>query len=144
MNTLLASSGRRLLCAAALGLVGWLAACEDAVEPPLPQPGSALVALERAAPDDGGMSFTVTGPGIVNARAAGTGYTVYWRLVSSNELRVIVLGRMAAGPLITIDVADLNRLADFQTAVTEVTALSGAPRERSDSYVVRVETATGP
>jgi hypothetical protein len=98
------------------------------------------VSLSQVAADDAGLSFTITGTGIVGARAAASGYAVYWRLVSANELRVIVLGRLAAGPLVSIEVADLNQLTNFQSTVVEVADQRGAPREQLGAYRVSVGT----
>jgi hypothetical protein len=45
---------------------------------------------------------------------------VFWRLVSAQEIRVIVVGQIAAGPLLSLNVADVDRASAYSAVIGEV------------------------
>jgi hypothetical protein len=137
---------RRLRGLAVLSLVAVSWSCGDASTEPTnvpPRPGPAVVTLGAIAADEAAVSFTLTGPGVVSVRPAAADYVVYWRMTSTEELRVVLVGNVASGPLVTIDVADLNRLHSIRGVVTAVAERRGGLRDPTD-YRLSLEALGGP
>lgn len=125
---------RRLHLALALLPALLLPACEDAAEPVVP--GTVLISLATPAADEGAAMVTLRGPGITDVRAANSSHQLFWRLVSDEEARVVILGPMTAGPLLTAQVADVNRPHLYTAEVAEIAARDGALRSDTRGYAV--------
>ena len=125
---------KRALKFAALLLALGTAACEDGVAPP--EPGTALINLVTQATDAGAVLITLTGPGITEVRPANSGYEVFWRLASETEMRIIVLGSITSGPLLTAQVADVGRLESYTSTLVEIAGRDGAIRAQESGYAL--------
>jgi hypothetical protein len=112
------------------------AGCDDTAEPPVP--GSLLLSLTTPATDDGAILVRVTGPGIMSVGPTSSGQELFWRLAAEDEARAIVLGSVQAGPLLTIQVPDVNRADEYTAEVGEVAAESDALRDALAGYTVTV------
>ena len=118
-------------------------ACKDSpVEPPLP--GTALVTLTTGDTSDGALILTLTGPGLGNVRTANTNYQLSWRLVSATELRVIVVGDLFSGPILTVDASDLRRISEYTGAVLEVADRDGQLRASTVGRTLSFSSALTP
>jgi hypothetical protein len=90
--------------------------------------GTAVVSLATPHTDDGAVVVTLRGVGMSNVQATSTDYVVFARSSGANELRVIVVGDLAAGPLFRLNVAAVNRLDAYTTAVDQVATRGDALR----------------
>ena len=128
----LAAAGRRSIRQVAACAIGamLLASCggDGGTDPS----GDVLLTVTLRAPEGaapGAVRFRLTGPGITGIQAAFPGYTVYSHTVSPTEAQVIVVGTLAAGPLITAEASggsyDAEVLEVATTADVVVDALTG-------------------
>jgi hypothetical protein len=131
---------RLIKCAALLLLLG-TAACEDGVAPP--EPGTALVNLGTTATDAGAVLITMTGPGITNIKPANSSYEVFWRLASDTEMRILVVGAITPGPLLTAEVSDVGRLDSYMTELVEVAGRDGALKAGDPPFVLTTKRLAG-
>ena len=114
-----------------------LTACgDDSAEPPIP--GSLLLSVTTPATDDGAIMVRVSGPGIMGVQPTSSGQEMFWRLASEDEARAIVIGAVQTGPLLTIQVPDVNRVAEYTAEVGEVAAESDAIRAALTGYSLSV------
>jgi hypothetical protein len=111
-------------------------ACEDAAEPPIP--GSLLLSVTTPATDDGAIMVRVTGPGIMGVQPTSSGQEMFWRLAAEDEARAIVVGGVQTGPLLTIQVPDVNRFDEYTAEVGEVAAESDAIRTDLAGYSLSI------
>ena len=110
-----------------------LTACgDDTAEPPIP--GSLLLSVTTPATDDGAIMVRVTGPGIMGVQPTSSGQDLFWRLSSEDEVRAIVIGAVQTGPLLTVQVPDVNRVEEYTAQVGEVAAESDAIRSALTGY----------
>ncbi|MCH7874738.1 MAG: hypothetical protein IH965_05510 [Gemmatimonadetes bacterium] len=117
-------------------LIGAGISCGDSTEPPVA--GAVTVSLVTPNTDDGAVAVTITGPGLNALVSVTTSYEVFWRLVSETEVRALVFGNLTAGPLVTVNVSDLNQLASIAGAVTEVAQRNDELRSDLSGYAITV------
>jgi hypothetical protein len=85
--------------------------------------------------NDGAISLTVRGPGLSTAVALDSSETVFSRLASSTELKVIVLGEsIGAGPLFTLPVGASNRPSAYTVSIEQVAMVSDSLRADISGY----------
>lgn len=119
----------------AAGLVAGLTGCGDATTVNGDRPGTATVSLSSGNTSDGAISLTVRGPGLSTAAALDSSYTVFSRLVSASELKVIVLGpSVGPGPLFTLPVGAGNRPSAYTVSIEQVAMLSDSLRADIAGY----------
>ncbi|HEX9729233.1 MAG TPA: hypothetical protein VGA37_12070 [Gemmatimonadales bacterium] len=104
--------------------------------------GRMLVSLETPASDDGALAVVVTGPGIAEVMPTSSSYSVYWRLASATEARVLVFGNISPGPLFALLVED--RSAVFVGQVTEVARRDDALRDDPVDYTISIVPLADP
>ena len=126
-----------LVAVAAVGI-----SCRDTIEPPREGPVTVSLATPRA--DDGAVLITVTGPGVGTLAPANSSYTIFWRLVSTTELRAIVLGNVVAGPLFTMRVPDIGNVSGYAGTVTQVANRTDELQEDRAGYGVQIAAAEAP
>lgn len=97
-------------------------------EPPAPVPGALTVSLATPNTGDRAMVVSVTGPGLATAEAAVASYVVHAR-ATPGALRAAVFGSLGSGPLLRIQVPDVNRPGDYSATVVEVADGANALRE---------------
>jgi len=132
----------RMTKLAVLGLVAALSACGDSTG--TGSPGTFLVSLETPNSDDGAVAVTIVGTGLTNVTSVGSSNRLYWRLVSATEMRVLVFGSLAAGPLFSVDVGDVRHPDRYAGTVTEVARRNDEQRGDLVGYTISFAKAAAP
>ncbi len=122
----------------ALLLVG-VASCRESTAPPVP--GPVVASLVTPAHDDGAVLITLTGTTFTDIKPASGAYTVWSRVVSATEVRVIVLGTLAAGPLFTAQVPDTRAVQKLSGGVLDVANRSDVAAASLNGYAVTLSSA---
>ena len=138
----------RLMIAAAAGLVCTIG-CSDATASSSDQPssndkpGTATVSLMSNNQDDGAISLTIHGPGLSSATALDSRLTVFSRLASPTELKVIVLGdSVGPGALFTLPVGASNRPEAYTVSIDQVAMPSDSLRPDVSRYQAPLAAST--
>jgi hypothetical protein len=100
--------------------------------------GPAVVSLTSPNDDDGGLLITLKGPGVSAVQSASSDYLVYWRLAAENEIRILVLGELGPGPLVTAQLDAVNRLSDYSASIEQVATRGDALRAGIEGYELRL------
>ena len=140
-------SRRRIFVWAFTLLLGATAACGDSdpVEPPEPPiPGLVVVSLSTPAQEDGAALFTITGPGLSIIQTANANYNLAWRLVSGTEVRILLVGDITSGPVVTMQVSDLRRINEYTGITIEVADRTGALRGSVSDRILSFSTSSLP
>ncbi len=140
-------SRRRIFVWAFALVLGATAACGDSdpVEPPEPPiPGLVVVSLSTPAQDDGAALFTITGPGLSIIQTANANYNLAWRLVSGTEVRILLVGDITSGPVVTMQVSDLRRINEYTGIMIEVADRTGALRSSVSDRILSFGTSSLP
>lgn len=95
--------GLRMLAIAAAAVMSGCGG-DGGIEPVTGRAVLTVTLRAPATPATGAVRLRLTGAAISNVAAAFPGYTVFSRVISANEVQAIVIGSLAAGPLITADV----------------------------------------
>lgn len=106
-------------------------------EPPTPVPGTLTVNLTTPNPDDRALLITLEGSGVVSVSSANAAYLVHTR-INGTTARVAVFGRLSAGPVLRVDVQDVNRVSTYAATVTEAADSTNALRESMTGYSAAV------
>lgn len=123
-------------------LVAALAACGDATASNGDRPGTATVSLVHNTAGDGAISLTVQGPALSTVTALDSNHTVFSRLASPTELKVIVLGEsIQPGPLFTVRVGASNRPSAYSVTVDQVAMVSDSLRADISAYQASLAAA---
>ena len=101
-----------------------------------PKAGTATVSLVTPNSDDGAVQLTLTGPGLANPQSANSTYHVYWRVVSASEVRAIVVGDLAAGAVLTVDVDDVGKIGQYGGTVVDAASRTDVSRASLGGYGV--------
>jgi hypothetical protein len=119
------------LASVLFGMLG----CGDAATANGDRPGTAIVSLMSSDANDGAISLTIRGPGLSTAAAIDSSTTVFSRLASPTELKVIVLGEsIATGPLVTLPIGATNRPSAYRVSVDQVAMRSDSLRADISGY----------
>jgi hypothetical protein len=105
-----------------------------------PVAGTVTVSLVTPNSDDGVVLVTLTGPSFTTAQSASSAYHVYWRLVSAGEVRAIVVGNVTAGAVLTVNVDDVGKVAQYSGTVVEAASRSDVVRPSVEGYGVTFAT----
>lgn len=103
-----------------------VAACQG------PVAGNVTFNLTTPNGDDGAVAFRVISQGgttLTGASPACAGCRLFVVAVADTELRAIVTGDIAAGPLVDVMVSDLGKPSDYTASVLGVASRSFAVRE---------------
>jgi hypothetical protein len=92
------------------------------------------VALSTPNTTDGGMLFTIDGVASSVTSTSATN-TLYWR-AGTGEVRVLVFGNLASGPLLTLDVPDIGAVEQYSATVVEVTDRNNQIRANVSGYAI--------
>jgi hypothetical protein len=101
-----------------------------------PKPGNAIVSFTTPDADDGVVLLALFGPGFADIQPANGSYRVYSLAASPTEVHVLVVGDLAAGALLTVNVDDPGRLAEYHGTVVEVASRSDEVRTVVPGYDV--------
>src|SRR5438045_1133843 len=111
---------------AALTALGIAAACSDKGTgsvppgpPPSPPLSGVVVALATPNSNDGAAIVTLTGPDVGTLQAADSHYVVFSR-ASGQDLHVIVVGNLSAGPLFTAKISGTHTLSAYSGSIQQV------------------------
>jgi hypothetical protein len=110
--------------------------CSDASGPPRPAAGTLRFDVVTPNSDDSALLLQLTGPALTAASitAAQTTHQVYARTATSDGLNVAVFGSIVAGPLLRIQVPDVNRAADYRVTFVEAADANNALRPSLSGY----------
>ena len=124
-----------LVMAAALA-VG--AACADDPTGGAPRAGTLIVRLATPHADDGAMLFEVSGPSIESATAANASLRLFTRREGSSTVAGVVVGALASGAVVTLQVPDVGAAAGYTARVLEVADRQDALRASLTGYALTV------
>jgi len=127
---------RGAVVAAAVTMLLAGACADDPAAPPIP--GMLLVSLNTPAADDAAVLLRVQGPGIQGVASTNSNHRLFWRLAADDEANVIVLGGLASGPVLTVQVPDVRAAAEYTVTVAEVAAANDALRASLEGYAATV------
>jgi hypothetical protein len=124
----------------ALGLLGAgaVAACADATSSPVSAPTALRLDLQTPQSDDGALIIALRGPEISSIEAASPAYLVYSRSGTAQETRVIILGDLKAGPVLTLHIAPGHELAEYSATIVQVATRGDALRDQLSGYRLTV------
>ena len=129
MTTMRSVPGVLLLALAALS-------CGDGGTGPggnTPLPGALQVTLDTPHADDGALLFLVQGAPVTTV-SGGAGLTAYAHPVDSLTTRVVVLGAIADGPLIQLQVPDVNAVARYTVQFEQAAARESYAQRTAEGY----------
>lgn len=93
-----------------------------------PQPGTLTLTLQSPNGNDGAVMFTLRGAQIDTVTVA-SGYRMFLSRVSQNNVRVIVTGTIAGGPIVRFNVPDVNQASTY-FAFVEQAAVRGTYQQQ--------------
>jgi hypothetical protein len=80
------------------------------------------------------MLVTLTGPGVSNPQPGSSAYDVYFRVVSADELRVMVVGDLSTGVLLTVGVGAVSSIGQYSGTIVEVASRTDVLRTSLTGY----------
>jgi hypothetical protein len=125
-------SKKRMLLAALL--TGALS-CDnrrDVTQPLPPQPGTLTVRLTTPRADDGAIVFELRGQGDATPQLADTTMWMFTERVDSTLTRVVLVGDLVSGPLVTFEVVDVQR--PYTATLVQVSDRANAVRAQLQDY----------
>lgn len=122
------------LCGVAAVLALGTAACSDD-SGGVDNSGSITFDLSTPNGDDGAVLLVITGPALSDVRPASAGYQLFWREVSATETRIIVVGDLVAGRLLTAH-APPGAASEFTASVAEIATRTDMLRPSTAGYTV--------
>lgn len=124
----------RMLAAAIVVSVGL--SCGEG--PTAPVPGTLVVSLTTPNSDDGAILLTMAGAGIGAPTAVSSSHVLFFRVTSTTSLTAVVVGNIAAGPLLSFAVPDVGAASSYTATITEVAARDNALRASLSGYTLSV------
>lgn len=122
-----------------LAALGVGAACSDYPGGGGPtQPGTLTLRLTTPHDDDGAIVFELSGPPVDDATAAGASLRLFTRRVNDATIRGAVLGTLANGAVVALQVPDVDAVAEYTVRVLEVADRGDALRDDLTGYVIAV------
>ena len=125
---------KKFACVVLLALA--VSGCDDEE---LPTPGRLTASFQTPATNDGALVVMIAGPGVSNVQPSNSFYRVYWKQMSAEEIRAVVIGNLTDGPLFTFDVPDTRRPDRFTAQLVEVASQNDSLRADLGPYQVQVE-----
>jgi hypothetical protein len=114
------------------------AACTDDPNSGAARAGSVSLRLTTPYADDGALLFEVSGPQIDSARAVNGSLQLFTRRVGSSTLAGVVVGAVANGTVVTLQVPDVGAAAGYSARVIEVADRHDALRASLTGYTLAV------
>lgn len=113
------------------------AACSD---DPIGAPRGGTLTLRLTTPhaDDGAVMFDVSGPSIDSALAAGSLLRLFTRRVDGSTVAGVVVGVVSNDAVVTLQVADTGRAAEYTARVLDVADRQNALRASLAGYALTV------
>jgi hypothetical protein len=114
------------------------AACSNDPTSGAPRPGTLTLRLTTPHADDGAMLFKVSGPPIDSATAVNPSLRLFTRRVDGSTIVGAVVGVVANGAVVTLQVPDVGAAAGYTARVLEVADRQNAVRASLTDYTLRV------
>ena len=117
-----------------LGLLSTGLACGDSAVAPQTKAGNMTVSLTTPNPDDGAVLVALLGPGFTNVRPSSASYRLYSLTASPTEMRILVVGDLSTGALLSLDVDDPARIAEYRGTVIQAASRDDIVHTVSTDY----------
>ena len=117
-----------------LGLLATALACGDNAVAPKPKAGSVTVSLTTPNADDGAVLVALFGPGFANVRPSSASYRLYSLTASPTEMRILVVGDLSTGALLSLDIDDPARIAEYHGTVIQAASRDDIVHTVSTDY----------
>ena len=117
-----------------LGLLVTALGCGDNAVAPKPKAGSVTVSLTTPNADDGAVLVALFGPGFTRIQPASTAYRVYSLTASPTEIRILVVGDLSTGALLSLDIDDPARIAEYHGTVIQAASRDDIVHTVSTDY----------
>ncbi|HMA40829.1 MAG TPA: hypothetical protein VKP10_12165 [Gemmatimonadales bacterium] len=117
-----------------LGLLSTGLACGDNAIAPKPKAGSVTVSLTTPNADDGAVLVALFGPGFANVRPSSASYRLYSLTASPTEIRILVVGDLSTGALLSLDIDDPARIAEYHGTVIQAASRDDIVHTVSTDY----------
>ncbi len=114
------------------------AACSDDPTGGTVPPGTLTLRLTTPHADDGAMVFDVSGPPIDSALAGNASLRLFTRRAGSSTVVGAVVGALANGAVVTLQVPDVGAAAAYTAQVVEVADRQNALRASLAGYALTV------
>jgi len=114
------------------------AACSDDSTGAAARAGTLRLTLTTPHADDGAMTFEVSGPPIDNAMAGNATLRLFTRRVNRSTVVGAVMGGLANGAVVTLQVPDVAAAAKYTVRVLEVADRQDALRASLTGYALTV------
>lgn len=135
-NGILRRSGG-VLMVAAVALA--TAACPDGETLEAVPGSSALLVLETPGTDEGALLFTLDGPARPTVATVSGSHQVFTRDVSGNGLRVAVIGDLAAGAVLVLELPE-GEVAEYDAVLEQVADRQNRLRPALGAYELVIRT----
>jgi len=131
------SSSRWIFAVLAALLVS--VACSDNPSGSVAQGGTLTLRLTTPHTDDGAMTFAVTGPPIDSVMAVNASLRLFTRRASGGPTIIaVVVGAVANGAVVTLQVPDVGAAAGYTARIVEVADRQDALRASLAGYALTV------
>lgn len=118
-----------------LGLLAPALGCgSDNAVAPKPEGGSVTVSLTTPNTDDGAVLVALFGPGFTNIQPASASYRVYSLTASPTEVRILVVGDLSTGALLSLDIGDAAKIAEYHGTVIQAASRDDIVHTVSTDY----------
>jgi hypothetical protein len=114
------------------------AACSKDPVAIVPHAGTLTVRLTTQHVDDGALTFTLSGPAINNATAANASLRLFTRGSGESTIVGVLVGALANGAVVTLNVPDVTAAAGYAAQVLEVADRNDALRASLAGYALSV------
>ena len=91
--------------------------------------------------DDGALRLTLHGPALSTLQVSSSSNLFYTRMASDSEARVILIGNLAAGPLLTFKIASGQPLTAYGATLEQVASRSDSLRVSLSGYALTIAAA---
>jgi hypothetical protein len=122
----------KLVAAVALGLMAGVACEEDGVTGPFP--GTVVVTLTTPHADDGALLLTISGGGITGPESLASSNLLFYRALDTSSMNLAIVGNVVSGPLLSFEVPDIGRAAEYTVTLIEVADEENELRESLVGY----------
>ncbi len=106
--------------------------------PTVPVPGTLVVSLTTPNSDDGAILFSISGGGISAPTAVASSDLLFFRATGTSSLNAVVVGNIAAGPVLRFGVPDVGQVSSYTASITEVADRNNALRTSLSGYVLSI------
>jgi len=120
------------------GLIAAAACTDHPTAATAPPPGSGIVSLATPNANDGALRLTVHGPALSTLQVSSSSNLFYTRMASDSEARVIVIGNVTAGPLLTFKIATGQPVSAYSATLEQVASRSDSLRVSLSGYALTI------